>query len=343
MKSISVLVALLAVFLYWVQTHLTEVEVTINDLPKDVQEWKSKGYFKTVHGRQMFVIEAGKLNASEAVVFIHGFPCSSHDYHRSLDYLIKFFPNHQLIFFDHIGFGFSDKPKEDYEYTLHDHAENALELIKLLNVKSAHFVSHDMGDSVLTEMLTRRQLGLLPAFFDDVFKSVTFTNGGMRYELIDFRIGQKLLITPIIGEFLSSISAKLPFEWGKKFKNGQMNSIYSPNADKDLMMEDNIHRYALIRYNGGSSLMFKLGSYLKDRSRFESRWFRSLKHLDIPCMLFWADSDAVSPMEIPKYLAENVIPAEHFTGKVLKDVGHFLMLEKPKEWSEIVSGFINKS
>ena len=48
----------------------------------------------------------------------------------------------------------------------------------------------------------------------------------------------------------------------------------------------------------------------------------------------------MAPMEIPKYLARNVFPPNVFTGKYLKNVGHFLMLEKPQEWSQIVSDYI---
>ena len=57
-------------------------------------------------------------------------------------------------------------------------------------------------------------------------------------------------------------------------------------------------------------------------------------------MLFWGDSDAVAPMDIPKHLATHVIPASRLTGKFLKDTGHFIMLEKPIEWSKILAQFI---
>ena len=70
--------------------------------------------------------------------------------------------------------------------------------------------------------------------------------------------------------------------------------------------------------------------------------FRALKQIDIPVMLFWGDSDAVAPMEIPKYLATHVVPGGKLTGKFLKDTGHFLMLEKPKEWSQIIAQFVLK-
>ena len=75
----------------------------------------------------------------------HFYYSSSHDYHRSFEFLHeKFASKKRLVFFDHIGFGFSDKPATDYEFTLHDHAENALKLFELLDIKSAHIVAHDM-------------------------------------------------------------------------------------------------------------------------------------------------------------------------------------------------------
>ena len=51
--------------------------------------------------------------------YLNGFPTSSYDYAKPLKFLKEFFPNQQLVFFDHLGFGFSDKPQKDYEFTLH--------------------------------------------------------------------------------------------------------------------------------------------------------------------------------------------------------------------------------
>ena len=60
--------------------------------------------------------------------------------------------------------------------------------------RKAHLVSHDMGDSILTEILSRRNRGMLPEYFDEFFQSVTFTNGGMIYDLIDQRLAQVQII-----------------------------------------------------------------------------------------------------------------------------------------------------
>ena len=51
-----------------------------------------------------------------------------------------------------------------------DQADMALALWRKLGVKSAHLVAHDMGDSVLTEILSRRDRNMLPDYFNEFFK-----------------------------------------------------------------------------------------------------------------------------------------------------------------------------
>jgi hypothetical protein len=47
-----------------------------------------------------------------------------------------------------------------------------------------------MGDSVLTEILTQYEKGMLPDSYSAFFKSVTFTNGGMRLQFSNLRLAQ---------------------------------------------------------------------------------------------------------------------------------------------------------
>ncbi len=56
-----------------------------------------------------------------------------------------------------------------------DQAEMAFSLLEKLGVRGpAHFVAHDMGDSVLTEMLARRDRGALSDAAKNLFKVWTF-------------------------------------------------------------------------------------------------------------------------------------------------------------------------
>ena len=51
-----------------------------------------------------------------------------------------------------------------------DQADMALNLWRQLGITKAHLVSHDMGDSVLTEILSRRDRNVLPDYFKDFFQ-----------------------------------------------------------------------------------------------------------------------------------------------------------------------------
>ena len=129
------------------------------------------------------------------MILIHGFPTSSYDYHRSITHLVSG-GGLRVVVFDHVGFGFSSKP-DSYTYSLVDQAEQCLQLWRQLGISRAHVVAHDMGDSVLTEILSRRDRGSLPDYFDNFFASVGFTNGGMRYDLMSRRLSQSLLTSPL--------------------------------------------------------------------------------------------------------------------------------------------------
>ena len=82
----------------------------------------------------------------------------------------------------------------DSEMLRHLLTRNATSIVNtskpVSGIRSAHVVAHDMGDSILTEMLAQYEKKLLPDAFNSFFKSVTFTNGGMRYSLINFRLSQ---------------------------------------------------------------------------------------------------------------------------------------------------------
>ena len=82
-----------------------------------------------VLGHNMFTVSEGA--GSETIILIHGFPTSSYDYQQTISTLAK---NYQVVVFDHLGFGFSDKPF-DYTYSLVDQAEQAVQLWMELGIE----------------------------------------------------------------------------------------------------------------------------------------------------------------------------------------------------------------
>ncbi|XP_077976384.1 putative hydrolase LipZ [Styela clava] len=317
---------------------LKEESVSFEELPLEIQEWYKMGEFATIHGREIFYIhlKCADINLKNPPTFaiIHGFPSSSFEYHKVLRNLSKY---GNVVVNDHIGFGFSDVPKENYTYSLGEAAENVLALWRHLGIKRAHIVSHDMGDSILTEILARRDRKMLPSYFDDYFQSVTFTNGGMNFEMINFRITQTALMYPKIGKPLVSLVKVLGLR--KFIFRKQVQSIWGPNID-EAEREKDIQNIMLINlYNGAIDISYKTIYYLWDRYHFEFRWFAALERLDIPSRFIWSDSDAVSPIKIPKSF-QNMVP--DFELAVIENCGHFWMLENPNRWVKEVIKILDK-
>ena len=226
-----------------------------------------------------------------------------------------------------------------------DQADMALNLWRQLGIRKAHLISHDMGDSVLTEILTRHQKKTLPGYFEDFFQSVTFTNGGMRMDHADPRITQRLLIAPFgLGAWFSNLRSKLPPSVTDYLLKKQLMSIWSPEyKDKAQMDRDIEDIMRLNDLNGGDRIIHKTITYLLDRYRVQNRWMEALSQIKLPVMIFWGDSDAVAPMEIPKALVrDNNINKDYFVGRTMKGAGHFLMLEQPKAYAETVLDFVKE-
>jgi len=334
----------LPVFLYviviYFKTYSTTVpEITLEDMDLDVQDWFSRGKMYEVLGRQMFALEEGDLS-KETIILIHGFPTSSFDYQRSIGLLSA---HYRVVTFDHLGFGFSEKPVSNYTYSLVDQAEQALNLWRIMGIESvAAIVSHDMGDSVLTEILSRYERKLLPDYFDNFFNKIVFTNGGMKYDLINFRLSQSVLMSRV-GPYLTSLGSIQELAGVMDgFSVKQLGSIWSSKyKDLDQKQEDIKKIQMINRYKNGNLLTHLTIGYLHDRSRFEMRWMKSLENLNsIQTFLLWGNEDAVAPMSIPLALKENI--KDTLVDFRTMETGHFLMLEDPETWALNVLNFLKK-
>ena len=94
------------------------------------------------------------------------------------------------------------------------------------------------------------------------------------------------------------------------------------------------------RFNNGHLLLWKTIFYLNDRDKFEYSWHDAFTRVDFPVFVVWGDDDAVAPAIIGSSIAEIIQGAEHRS----KDgVGHFLMLEDPKFWTESIVEFLSKA
>ncbi len=292
-------------------------EPAFTSFPDALAAWHLRGDRARVFGREIFFVDSG--GTGSVLALVHGFPTCSYDFHRVFDRLAQSF---RVIAHDHLGFGFSAKPCR-YSYSLLEQAEVAAELWRALGVEQLHLVGHDYGTSVVTELVARRERGLLPIELE----SVTLTNGSIHLELANLRLTQRILRNPVTGPWLAR-------GVGKRFFKRRLRPLWGDPSKIDESDLDAL--WLALETGGGRAVLPQLSGYLDERVRFRERWVGALEHLDIPAHILWGRRDPIAVPAIAETLTAE-IPDARLTW--LDDVGHFPMLEAPDAWTEAMTSF----
>lgn len=273
--------------------------------------WRSRGELRRIDGRSVFVIDTG--GDKETLVVLHGYPTSSHDFHRVLPALAARF---RVVVHDHLGFGFSDKPR-DYSYSLLEQTDVAERLWRSLGIERAHCVAHDYGTSVATELVARAGEGRGRVDL----ASVTLSNGSVHIEMARLRPIQKLLRNTIVGPVVARLSTRRVFR-------RNMKALW---ADPSTLSDEALDTmWALLTRDGGKKVLSPITGYLRDRVTYWERWVGALRQTGIPLAFLWGREDPIAgPALAETHHAES--PGSRLV--LLDGVGHYPMLEAPERWS----------
>jgi pimeloyl-ACP methyl ester carboxylesterase len=283
--------------------------------PMTVDDWAKEGSFHSVRGHRLFAVDTG--GDKPPLVVLHGYPTSSHDYHRVLPKLAE---RHRVIVHDHLGFGLSDKPAE-YSYSLLEQTDHAVALWQALGVRRAHLVAHDYGTSIATELVARRNEGDQPI----ELASLTLSNGSVHIELAKLRLIQKLLRNRLIGPIVARLSSKRVFR-------SNMRKLW---ADPSRLGEEEIGlMWALLTRDHGKNQLSKITQYLRERVRYWDRWVGALRACDLPTHVLWGAEDPITGRHVARVHHDEIAKS---TLTLLDGVGHYPMLEAPDRWADALT------
>ncbi len=287
--------------------------------------WRSRGREVEIFGHRVFCVDTGEPPgpAATPLLLLHGFPSSSLDFHRVIERLAA---RRRVVVHDHLGFGLSDKPAA-FSYSLLEQAEVAAELWRGLGIERGHLAAHDYGTSVATELVARRERGLLATGL----ASLTLSNGSVLIELAGLRLSQRLARSPLVGPAFGRLVFRAYFKrvvrrlWGDPARAAE--------EDLDAMWDG-------ILYRDGRLRMHQISRYLDERVRFRERWVGALGRLELPTLLLWGRRDPVAVPAIAEGLAARIAAARlHW----LDEVGHYPMLEAPDAWAEALERFLEQA
>lgn len=272
--------------------------------------WFDAGRHVVVDGHRVFIHERG---SGPAIVFIHGFPTSGHDWRHVIEQLSGSF---RCIALDQLGYGLSDKP-ERWSYSLFQQADMVEGLLATLGIDDAHIVSHDVGTSLHTELVARAN----DAALRFTMRKATFLNGSMIKSMAQLTKFQQILEAPSrVPEARALVAEMLP---------GYVDSLRRLMARPEAVTaDDETVMREVMGYRNGHLNIPAVYSYVRERYLHAETWLTALEATTVLTQIVWGVDDPVAVIAMGRQLAERV---SHATFVELDGVGHFVPIEAPAE------------
>ena len=226
--------------------------------------------------------------ARPAILLIHGYPTSSFDFAPLAHELSQ---HYHVFALDTPGYGFSDKPRRGYRYSLFDDARLVDHFVReVARLDDFVLFTHDKGDSVGLALLQLYQAygASRPYRIGHHF----ITNGNVYLPLARLTLLQRLLLHPIAGRALSALMS------GAWLARRLGRVAYSPPLGAD----DVAALASIFEYQDGMRVQHDVIQYLDERKVHEVDWLQALARSDIPTTLVWGERDTIAPTAVADYL-----------------------------------------
>lgn len=273
--------------------------------------WRKSGDWLWVNGRRLFIQSIGR---GLPVLALHAFPTSSYDYSRLVPLLAD---RYQLILFDYLGYGFSDKPRS-HAYTLLENAECLAAVCAHFGINQAFLLAHDIGDSVALIALMQQQV---------IIEKLLLMNGSVvsiPFDDVAMRITQKWLLHSTIGPLIGKLGLI-----NKRFFASTTKKLFSyPLPKQELEAFWNI-----ITYNNGASLYPMLMRYMRERWQHQYQWLDALERHHAGLTIIWGQLDPIATPAVADAIMERRPTATYIR---LTDTGHYPHWELPEIVAEVV-------
>lgn len=273
--------------------------------------WRESGNYFDYRGFPIFYQSSGA--SDEATLCLHGFPTSSHDYHKIWSALAAEF---SVLAPDLIGYGFSAKPS-DFDYTTFNQADVLQTLLEHLKIKRIHILAHDYGNTLTQELLARAAEKRLRFSI----ATICLLNGALFPETHRPVLAQKILISPL-GFIFGRLISDARF---KKNLAAIFGAQTQPSADE---LNDFLQ---VFKYNDGRKIAHRLIRYMTERRTNRARWVGALRQTEVPLRFINGLADKVSGAHLVERFRETM---PHTDIIELAAIGHYPHFETPAVVSE---------
>ncbi|UDY36403.1 alpha/beta fold hydrolase [Dermatobacter hominis] len=289
----------------------------------EIGDWEARGRRVAASGPTLgdvdvFVVDAPARTSEELepLVVVHGFPTSSFDFAHLVDQLSD---RRRVVLVDLPGFGLSDKP--DAPYRVAGSADAVASVCDQLGLRRFALLSHDMGDTVVGELLARQ----LDGDWDvDVTRRVV-TNGSIYIEMAHLTDGQLMLLS-----MPDERAARGP---GPELLAASLVATLAPaHADVDMSAHAELQCHL-----GGDRLLPRIIRYIEERRADEARFTGAIEAHPSDLHVVWGPEDPIAVAA----MADRLVAARpDATLTWIEGAGHYPQLEEPRSYLEALRAAI---
>lgn len=271
-------------------------------------QWQQLGHYVSAHGQQIFVVDNEKESELPPVLLLHGYPCSSWDFKELYAELAR---TRRVLTLDFLGFGFSAKPFP-HRYNIQQQANIVEAILTQQQLPACHVITHNYGDAVVLELLTRELSLPTPSF-----ASVMFLGSALFHDTETPTLYQRVLAGPG-GATLSKMLGHAVFyrSYVRLFGRQNAPSKEALNATQQLISHDKGRRCVPV-----------ILQYKKERAQNAQRWADAIANTNVPLAVLRGKEDpVVDYASLSKF--KRLRPQQHFVVQEDK-IGHYPHLEAP--------------
>ncbi|MGO4712858.1 alpha/beta fold hydrolase [Bradyrhizobium sp. 2TAF24] len=276
-------------------------------------QWWESGSSLDIDGQRIFTRIEG---TGPTVVFLHGFPTSSHDW---AGVIARLRGRYRCVTFDHLGYGASAKPR-DADYSALLQTSRALAVLEALGITAADIVAHDLGGILLQDMLHRKLDGRLGLAVGQAI----FMNSSVYAELYRPGPAQLALADPVQGPVLARSLSRETFAA----------AVAPLFPSRQLAASELDDMWDAVRREDGQLLWPQHLIYMAERSKLSRQWEAALTQTRTRLGFVYGAADAISGAAILERAAAQ-LPNAAVVG--LAGLGHYPQLERPDEVADALA------
>jgi pimeloyl-ACP methyl ester carboxylesterase len=285
--------------------------------------WKSTLRENAAFGPvKIFNIRLGDRR-NPAILVIHGYPTSSWDF---MALAVELSRDFYVCALDTPGYGFSDKPRNGWRYSIFDDARLVDYFVRASpSLSRFTLVTHDKGDSVGLALLQKYQEYDSKPYAIDHH---VITNGSIWLPLARLSVGQKALLAPRAGPALARLLTP------NLLARVLSKHLYRP----PLGAAEAAALASIFAYQDGTKIEHELIRYLDERKLNEARWLEALRVSDIPTTLVWGEKDPIAPVAVADYVWIHYLETRPAAATYwrIPSASHYLQHDQPEILAAII-------